>query len=494
MPEITSGVFNDIPAQLRLPGAYIEFDSRLAGNSAFQGKLLIIGQRLAVGERAALDLDRVTSAEQAERYFGRGSMLAEMLRASLSAEPYLETWAIALDDDGAGVAAAGSLTVTGPATRAGTLSLYIAGYRIRVGVATGDTAEAIAQAIVDAIGEDDRLPVTAAVDGVTLSKVNLTARWAGATGNDIDVRLSARGEDTVQGVTVAITAMAGGSGNPNLADAIANFGTEQWNWIACPYTDAANLDALTAELDDRWGPMRQIGGRAFSAYRGTHSETGTFGSALNSPHLSIMGTATAPSPTWIWAATNAAIAGQALANDPARPLQTLELPGLLGPKQSQRYTDAERNLLLFDGIATYRVATDGTVLIERQITTYQETAAGVASDAYLDINTPETLERIRYDQRARILQRYPRHKLASDADADNYGAGQPIATPKVIKGELVSLYRDFMERGWVQDSAGYSESLQISIDPENPSRLNVIDSPKLVGQYRTHAQQVQFRR
>ncbi|MEX0732842.1 MAG: phage tail sheath subtilisin-like domain-containing protein [Aquisalimonadaceae bacterium] len=494
MPEITSGVFNDIPAQLRLPGVYIEFDSRLAGSSAFQGKLLLIGQRLDTGERDALDLDRVTSAESAERYYGRGSMLAEMLRASLSAEPYLETWAIALDDDVAGVAADGSLTVTGPATRAGTMSLYIAGYRVRVGVASGDSDEDVAQAIVDAIGEDTRLPVTAEVDGTEAKQVNLTARWAGETGNDIDVRLSARGEDTVQGVSVEITALSGGSGNPDLADAIAALGSEQWNWIACPYTDTASLDALTAELDERWGPMRQIGGRAFAAYRGTHSETGTFGSALNSPHLTVMGTGTAPSPTWLWAATNAATAGQALANDPARPLQTLELPGLMGPKQSQRFTDAERNLLLFDGIATYRVATDGTVLIERQVTTYQETDSGVTSDAYLDINTPETLERIRYDQRARILQRYPRHKLASDADAENYGAGQPIATPNVIKGELLSLYRDFMERGWVQDYAGYTESFQASIDPEDPSRLNIIDSPKLVGQYRIHAQQVQFRR
>jgi phage tail sheath gpL-like len=491
---ISAGVFNDIPAQLRLPGVYIEFDSRLAGSSAFQGKLLVLGQRLEAGERDALRLDRVTSAEQAELLYGRGSMLAEMLRASLAAEPYLETWAIALDDDAAGVAASGSLTVSGTALRSGTLALYIAGYRVRVGVSAADTAGAIAQAIVDAVAADTRVPVTAAINGVTPETVDFSARWAGETGNDIDLRLSARGEDRVPGVAVAITAMAGGAANPDLTGAIAAFGTEQWNWIACPYTDSANIDALTAELDERWGPMRQIGGRAFAAYRGTHAETGTFGATLNSPHLTVIGTGTAVSPTWLWAATNAAVAGQALANDPARPLQTLELPGLMGPAESDRFTDTERNLLLFDGIATYRIATDGTVRIERQVTTYQETAAGVASDAYLDINTPETLERIRFDQRARILQRYPRHKLADDADAGAYGAGQPIATPRVIKAELLSLYRDFQSRGWVQDYEGYAESLQASIDPEDPNRLNVIDSPKLVSGYRVHAMQTQFRR
>ena len=96
--SISAGIFNQIPAALRVPGVYIEFDDRLAGNSAFQGRLLVIGQRLDSGEREALELERVTNAEQAERYYGRGSMLAEMLRHSLNAQPYLETWALPLDD------------------------------------------------------------------------------------------------------------------------------------------------------------------------------------------------------------------------------------------------------------------------------------------------------------------------------------------------------------------------------------------------------------
>jgi|GEM_PF-5798754 len=35
---ISSTVFNDIPAALRIPGWFIEFDNRLAGNAVFQGK------------------------------------------------------------------------------------------------------------------------------------------------------------------------------------------------------------------------------------------------------------------------------------------------------------------------------------------------------------------------------------------------------------------------------------------------------------------------
>jgi phage tail sheath gpL-like len=64
----------------------------------------------------------------------------------------------------------------------------------------------------------------------------------------------------------------------------------------------------------------------------------------------------------------------------------------------------------------------------------------------------------------------------------------------VAKAELLSLYRDFLSRGWAQDYEGYAESLDAAIDTENPGRLNVIDSPKLVGQYRIHAMQTQFRK
>jgi phage tail sheath gpL-like len=490
---ITAGVFNNIPSDLRLPGVFIEFDDRLANSGVWQTRLLVLGQRNENGSKQAGEIDRVTSPEQAERYYGRGSMIAEMLRVALKVNPFQETVAIALDDDPAAAAASGSLTVSGTATVPGTLALYIAGYRLRVGVAATDQASDVAQSIVDAISADDRLPVTAVVNDTDTAKVDLTCRWKGETGNDIDLDLNRQDEETPAGLSVSFTAMANGSANPDLAAAIDVMGDQWYHHLVCPYNDTANLGVLKDELDRRFGPMVQQGGRAFGAFRGTHSETGDFGGNHNSPHLTVMGTNHAASPTWLWAATYAMVASGSLSNDPARPLQYLELPGLIGPRTSKAWTNAERNLLLFDGIATFTVADDGTVRIEREITTFQQNDAGIASDAYLDIQVPETLERIRYEQVSRILSKFPRHKLAEDADAALFGAGQPIVTPKVAKAELLDLYQDFIQAGWAQDYEGYKESLVVSIDPDNPKRLNVIDSPKLVGQYRTHAMQTQFR-
>ncbi len=489
MPPIA---FNEIPFALRIPGTYVEFDNRLAGNASINFKVLVIGQRLATGSVAAGVATRVNTGDQAEEYFGRGSMLAEQIKAIKKAEQFMETYAIALDEDGAGAAAAGMITSTGGATSSGTLAIYIAGKRVLVAVASGDTEDEIAIAIAAAITADTTLPVTAVVNGVTTKQVDLTCRWKGETGNDIDLRMNYYDETTPKGVVMSFGVMAGGTTNPDVTATIAAIGDEWYNWMVMPFTDTANLVVLETELDSRWGPLRQIGSRAFAAFRGTHAVTGTFGNARNNPHVTVMGTNSSPQPPYIWASVNAIIGAKYLSIDPARPLQRLKLTGIMAPTKETRWTDTERNQLLFDGIASYIVASDGSVMIERQITMYQLNTSGISDDSYLDINTPETLERFRFEQRAMFAQKYPRHKLADDSM--RVAAGQPVMQPKLAKAELLMLYREMEDKGWVQDYEGYKSTLLSEVDGDDPSRLNIYDSPQLVGQMRVTAVHNEFRR
>lgn len=479
--------FNQLPASLRLPGVHIEFDNSLAAQAEQQFKVLVIGQRLSAGTVAQGVPTRVTNEAQAESFFGRGSMLAEMLKSMKAVDRFMETWAIALDDNGAGAFAAGTVTVGGAPTASGTYNLYIAGKRVQTAVTSGQTTTQIATAIAAAVNADTSLPVTASS---AVAVVTLTARHRGEAGNAIDVRDNYYGESTPSGMTATIVALSGGTSNPNIATAIAAFGQEWWNWIVMPYTDTANLTALETELNARWGPMQQKGCRAFAAYHGAHAATGTFGSGRNNPHLTVMGTNIVPEPPYIWAAVNAIVGANALALDPARPLHSLELTGLKPPKIESRWTDDERNLLLYDGIATYRATADGRCVIERQITTYQTNSAGVSDVSYLDINRPETLERVRYEQRALVSLRYPRHKLSSTDE--RFGAGQPIVTATVIKAALVTLYQDFIEKGWCEDLAGYKTSLVVEIDTAT-GRISWKDEPRLMGQAQVFAGLTQFR-
>ena len=483
--------FNELPASLRLPGVYIEIDNSLAAQAEQQFKLLVIGQRLSTGAVAEGVPTRITNYNQAEEAFGRGAMLAEMFRKIKDVDRYTETWGIALDDDVAGGEAAGSVDMPGTATESGTFTLYVGGTKVRAAVTAVDSGDDVVTALAAAINADTTLPVTASVNGVTATQVDITCRWKGETGNDIDLRMNYYGEKTPKGITVTITPMSGGTANPDIATAIAAMGDEWYNWIVMPFSDTANLVALEAELDGRYGPMQQKGGRAFAAYRGSHADTGTFGGTRNSPHVTCMGTNILPTPPYLFAAINAIAAANPLALDPARPLQTLWLEGVLPPAIEDRWDDAERNLLLYDGIATYRVTKDGRCLIERQITMYQYNDVGVEDISYLDINRPETLERIRYEQRARVALLFPRHKLSDDNDAA-FAPGQPIVTDDVLRGELLALYQVFIERGWCDDYEGYAASIITEIDTAS-GRANWKDEPRLVGQARTFAGLTQFR-
>lgn len=480
--------FDNIPANLRTPGVFIEFNNELAAANTPEFKILVLGQRLTAGSVAAGVPTRVSRKSDAENYFGRGSMLASMLAALFDASLDIETWAIAQDDAGAGVAASGTIAYTGTATKAGIAAVYVAGVRLAVAVANTDTASAVATNVAAAINADTSLPVTASA---TTGTVTLTARNKGVAGNDIDVRHNYyEGEALPAGLTAVVTPLASGATNPTLTATIAALGDSWWNWIVNPYTDATSLTALEAELNTRWGPTVQKGARAFSAYRGTPSNTATFGNGRNSPHITCMGTGLSPTPTYIWAAVNAAIGARSLSIDPARPLQRLVLPGVLPPKLTERWIQSERNTALYDGISTHTVDVDGTVRIERQITMYQTNSGGIADASYLDVNTPETLERVRFAQRARISQSFPRHKLA--ADGTQYAAGQAIATPGVIKAELLALYREMELKGWVEGFDHYRDTMVVEIDAADANRINVSDQPNLVNQFRVHAQNTKF--
>jgi phage tail sheath gpL-like len=465
--------FNNIPIDIRTPGHYIEFDNSRAvqGLPAIRHKILVIGQRLAAGTVAAGVPKLITSKGQAEQYFGRGSMLSAMLNALKDANSYTETWAVALDDLGAGAAATGTIVFGGAVTAAGTLNLYIGGKAVRVGVAAAQATTAIATAVAAAITADTALAVTATANAST---VTITSRHKGESGNAIDLRTNYyQGEALPTGLTAAITAI----------------GDEQYHTVITPYTDAANLAALETELSRRFGPMVMKEGHAFAAAAGTLEAVSALGDSRNSPHLTIMGCQGSPTPPWIVAAVVGAV--DAYEPDPARPRQTLPLTGVLPPTEDKRYTMDERNIHLHDGVATFVVDAGGVCLIERLITTYKVNAFAVADISYLDVETMRTIAYLRFSTRSRIALRYPRHKLANDGT--KFSPGQAIVTPLVIRAELIALFQEWELAGLVEGLEQFKRDLIVERNPADPNRVDAVIPPDVVNQFRVFAAQVQFR-
>jgi phage tail sheath gpL-like len=335
--------------------------------------------------------------------------------------------------------------------------------------------------------------------------VILTCKWAGVSGNDIRISLNYAGaiggEILPQGLDIALPPtgmLTGGVGVPDFANAISNLGETQVEYLAMPYTDDAPLRAWEQEFgfgdSGRWGWMRQLYGGIYSARRGGYADLIAFGATRNGAQTSVMamemGTLSA---SFEVAAAYCAKAQRALTNDPARPLQSLELEGIFMAPPDQRFILSETNLLGSYGLATQikSSADNVTPMIARETTTYQLNLYGFEDDAYELVTTLSTLAALFRSQRHIITTKYARCKLANDGT--RFGPGQRIATPGIIKAELVSQYRIDMSRGLCEDITNFKRHLIVERDTNNPNRLNVLYPPDLINQLRIFAVLAQFR-
>lgn len=482
--------FTGIPTTIRVPLFYAEFDNTRAsqGPTLKIFKILVFGQKTSAGTATANVPVKVSSESQARSLFGAGSMLHLMFKKLFANNTLTEKWAMPLADNGSGVLATSTITVTGPSTAAGTIYLYIGGRLVTVAVASGDAQNTIAAAINAAVTADvNNLPVTS---GVSTNVVTLTAKNKGTLGNDIDVRTNyyPESELTPAGVSLVIVQMTAGATDPTFTSAISAMGDTQYDVLVWPYSAA--FTAIESELDTRFGPTRQIDGVAVSFASDTVGNLTTLGAARNSPHVVLPGLYNSPTPSYEWAAAVAGIIALYGNVDPARPFQTLEVKGCLAPALADRFIFSDRNSLLTTGIATLYFDQSGKPRLERIITTYQTNAYGDPDVSYLDLNSRLTLSYLRYDFKAKVSNRFPRHKLASDGT--RFGPGQAIVTPSVARAEAVAIFRQWEELGLVENAAQFKRDLIVERDTVDVNRLNFLLPPDLVNQLIVAAAKIQF--
>jgi phage tail sheath gpL-like len=486
--------FTQIPAGNLVPGAYGEFDKSgaIPGAPPKPHRACVIGIVPAASAAPKATPTAVTSTGQALATFGK-THAGAMAVAYLRKHPRDRLDVIALEEDGA--AAAGSIGLTGTATEAGELVIRANGHRIGVPVAVGSTAAdlltASKAAIDKAIAGISGWQLLMTTGTIAADALPITVTFEGEVGNDSTLSVNAlSSEKTPAGLTLTVVDFAAGSGSPDIADAIAAFGDTQYDTIAVGFRAGAGLTAIENELEARWGAMVQKDGMAFVAVPGTHGQITTFSGSRNSPYLSPIGAGASPTPSWVWAAQFAAM--DAIMHMSPRPRFGQSLPDCRPPLEEDRFSDTERQLLLEDGIATYRVSPGGSVVIERAITSYtQDPASGVPDASYRNASTLRNLAYLRWSWNARMVLKYADANLAPDGTIVNPGV--KVVTPSVIKGDAVDWYTTMMGEGRVHSLDAFLEEFSASIDAGDPERLNNIKPVILVAELVTIATKFAFR-
>lgn len=494
-----SVAFNNIPSNLRVPLFYAEVN---AGPNAYQGpsRLLVIGQKLTSGATMAANEVRLFD-DEAQVLGGAGSQLAEAAIWARQNHPFGEIWLGALADP-AGVAATKTITIaSGILGNSGSLVVYVGGERVEIAVAVTDTNAVVATNLAAAINlgysKFNRALTFPYAAAAATNVVTLTARNLGALGGKCEVHKDLDGNEGLLQQYLTIADGVTGTGVPALGTLLANCGDIEFDWIAAPYADTTSLNSMQAFLDDvsgRWSPLKQLYGHYLTVLFDTYGNLATAGSARNDRNASIMGVANSPSPPWRW---SGAIGG-CIAKDKnlggevdqayqiSRPLQTLPLVGIRPPKLKSDWFDiTQRNTLYQDGIAGFRVMVDGTVLLDRVVTTYRLNSWNQPDITWLDVETrAQMVYFVRY-MRQRITQKYGRHALAND----NPGNQQGIVTPKILKAECVHVYQELELGGLVENSDLFARSLIVERSSD-PNRVNAYLPTDVVNQFRVFAANV----
>lgn len=443
--------FDNIPTSIRKPGQYLEFNTSLAVRTlpANTQKVLIVGPMLSGGTKAALEAVSVFSSDEAAVYFGYGSVAHLMCIAAINSYAYLDLTVIGVADAAAGIAASGTLTITGPASSEGVISLWVGDTRVDVAVSAADTATEMAAAVKTAIDNQPSLPVSASVN---LGVVTLTAKNKGQAGNGITLRT----KTTATGTSTVVVPMSGGDIDPDIAPALAHVVAAGHNIIACPFSTQTALTAARTHLNFVSGPMEQRGAVGVAGWAGSLATGITLAASLNSGRITIgWHNGSVLLPAQIAAAYAAVIASE---EDPARPLNTLAM-ALDVTDITVRPGRTEQESALHNGLTPFEIGSGDTVQIVRAVTTYTKNASGVDDVSLLDITTIRTLDYVRKACRERIALRFPRSKLSSK-------------TPPLVKSELYDVLLKLEELEIVEAVEANKDALIVERDSDDVNRLN----------------------
>lgn len=474
----------DATAVARVVGIDAQFLDLSGGNAAFLPMHIAIVAQGSSAVEYPLTPFRITSAFQAGSRYGFGSQIhliaLQLFPPTGGGVGTIPVTVFPLVDDyDAGVPAAGSITPSATATVQATFRARIGGVlSAPFTVAVGDTVGVICDKMVVAINAVLEMPVTA-VDGTT--DVDLTAKWDGASGNDIVLEvLTADGEVPHEDVTFSFTPMASGAVDPDIDAALAQFGSIWYTLAISGFksTNTAALDSFSAASEGRWEPTVK---RPFMAFSGTAEDdvntavTVPNARTLDRVNVQCVAPGSPNMPCVIAAAAVREIAKLANNNPPtdygSRPLRGLT-PGL----DTEQWNYTQRDLAVKAGSSTVETK-GGLVHLSDTVTFYHP--AGDPTPAYRYVVDVIKVMNIMYNFRLNFES--PRWDGAPLIPDDQPTVNPNARRPSAAKAEACDIIDGLALQAILSDPATAKANTFASISSQNPKRLDLSTVVQLSG-------------
>lgn len=366
------------------------------------------------------------------------------------------------------------------ADSAGTIRMIIGDTLMDVGFATGAGLADIAQDLVDAINERTELPVTAAVSGFG---VEITAKQVGVRGNEI--RYSAQViPATGTGITVtptARTAMANGSGNDDIEDALDVVEGDRFYYQVVPHSDSTNLGDLGAQIDADAQPLVGNRNRWVSGSVDTLANTITLATGRNQARGEIVWQ---ENSDWTPAELAAHAAGVYMLFETALSGKFgMNFNGFGADGSSQQFWRVPKPLdgtsvprasvksALLNGISPIVPQTGGGTYLAKRITT--RSLNGSTPDYRIrDAHKVTVADRFADDLLAKANLQLGGRTIADDPQEGQTVANALAVTPSVFKNMIVQLINQYDNQGLLQNVADILSGLQVVRETSPTTRLS----------------------
>jgi len=445
----------------------------------------------------------IYSVREAERLFGAGSVAHQMAIQHFCTCPELPVYIAPLDDPaaadgengGQGVAAVHTVTITGPATDNGLLSVSILDENFTVGVIVGSTASQVATQLAQVMQRWRALPFIVTVSGATIT---LTAKNRGLVGNWFTPQWNPNfGEDFPPGIGVEVATTTPGVGQADLEPAMPVLNC-LFDCIALGNEDEKSVNMLVMAIRQNWrcpvnGDFR--GGHLFHSRTGTSGIIYAYGMDRNNPEESVIPVPVGYKyPGYLFAAAMASRACCTACYDPSRPVQYDN--GVLGCMFDSRkcatiWTQEEKKMFYDAGIVNWDVANARGVRqtllwIEEPLTTYKyDPQTGAPDGAWQRMESRYTVTKFVRDLGMWYRRHYSSVSLVNDGV--RIPPNKRAVSPRILQASILAWLRG-TQLGWTADLGPVPIEKMVRVERTNqpnfcdPNRVNVLIDLDLVNQ------------